>query len=288
MTKIFHVPALACALVLGAAPAADAALVVVGSSRALDFQGIQTDDTVSPPAVVESGPEYEVSGAAPAPYALSESINGDPGDPNGLVSAASDVDGGGGARFARAAYDGPNAVVNVDVDIEIGNERLEFELTITGITVTADVSGDAGALLETGGVTSGSITATLNGADLSPSATPAPNTVLIDEVIGGIFELTATLNAQTLGGDGDAERFIQVAGVVFEVRVFENGVLQASEVSTFGFAEASLTAIPDPASLVLLGLGALFLGRRCRGASSDSNRGTPPLNTKGREDATTD
>ncbi len=268
MTKAFYVLALACALVLGAAPTAGAALVVVGSSRALDFQGTQTDNTVSPPAIVESGPEYEVSGTAPVPYALSESIIGDPGDPSGSVSATSDVDGGSGVRFARATYDGPDARVNADVDIEIDNEDLEFELEITGITVTADVSGDAGALLETGGVTYDSITATLNGTDLSPSTTPAPNTVLIDEAIGGIFELTATFNAQTIGGDGDVERSIQVAGVVFEVRVFENGVLQSSEVSTFGFAEASLTAVPEPASLALLGLGGLYMVGRRRGRSA--------------------
>ncbi|MEM6853830.1 MAG: PEP-CTERM sorting domain-containing protein [Planctomycetota bacterium] len=254
---------LACLTILGIAICTQAqATVIEGSSGYVETKRNSALFFVDPPSITEDVFGDQLSGVAPAPY--SDSITIPPAFGSsalGSLSVESDVDGSSGTGFARVLLDDPGFSISVALDIDTGSETLDFDLEISGLTMAAEVSGGFGNLVETTSVTFDSITATLDGVDLGISTSPAPNTVLIDQIIGG-FDVFYALNVQTIGGDGTSNRSIEVIGLLDETTIFENGEISSTTIGANGTASAALTAVPEPTSLALLGLGGLLVLRR--------------------------
>jgi hypothetical protein len=246
---------------LAGMPAAEAT-VVSGSSSAYGLSvSLTLDVPILPDIDITVDPTPSVSGTAPPPYSLSDSLLS-LDVPNVLstglleVNANSNVDGLPGVRFANA-----DATVN---DLSVLDILLVAVLEATTIQSTAEVSGDFGALVATG-------TTTLEALSILGipvlDVTPAPNTVLLD-----VLGLTIIANEQIITGDGISNAGIEVNAlhIIFDDFIAGIGLLSGDVI--ISHSEAELTAVrdivdvPEPGSLLILasGITLLFGLRRSR------------------------
>ena len=253
---------LACLAILATAICNQAqATVIDGSSGYVETKVNRTLFFIDPPSITEDVFGEQLSGEAPAPYSDSTTIPVFGSSDLGSLSVESDVDGASGTGFARVLVDDPGFSISVDLDVDTGSETLDLDIDITGLVMTAEVSGEFGNLVETTSITFDSITVLLDGVDLGISNSPAPNTVLVDQSFGFI-DVFYALNVQTIGGDGTSNRSIEVIGLLEETTIFDNGEISSTTISENGTASAALTAVPEPTSLALLGMGGLLITRR--------------------------
>jgi hypothetical protein len=250
---------------LAGTPAAKAT-VVSGSSSAYGESVSLTLTPLlpGPNVVVTSGPLPTVSGSAPPPYNLTDSVL-TLSIANVLstgvltVNASSDVDLLPGPRFAAA-----DATVN-DLSLSI---LTALGVDATTIQSTAEVSGDFGALVRIG-------TTTFEGLSIGGfpvlDLTPAPNTVLLD-----LLGISIIANEQIITGDGISNAGLEVNAL--HISFLNVPAILGSTLGTLtgdiiiSHSEAELTAepnivdVPEPGSLLILasGITLLFGLRRSR------------------------
>jgi hypothetical protein len=244
---------------LAGTPAAEAT-VISGSSSAFGLSvSLTLDPFIGQNINITAGPTPTVSGNAPPPYNLTDSLLslGVPGVlSTGVleVNASSNVDGLPGPRFAAADATVNNLSVLSLLDL----------LEVTTIQSTADVSGDFGALVRTGTTTIAGISFL---GDPTFDLTPAPNTVLF-----AALGITIIANEQTITGDGISAAGIEVNAlhIIFD-DVFAgigdlNGDIIISHSEAELIAEPNIIDVPEPGSLLILasGITLLFGLRRSR------------------------
>jgi hypothetical protein len=213
-----------------------------------------------------------VSGSAPGPYGDSDSVlnvsvissiplvvSGDVGAAAVNASIASDVDGLSGSRTTSAS----GGVVGADISA-VTLPFLGPGLTILGLdgtlSSTASISGDWGTLVAMGSTTIESVGLTISGIPVNLSAyvnVPiAPNTS-VNLAALGILNASLILNEQIIAPDNSS----------IEVNAFHLtlGLLNIGGEVILGHSQVSMTAIPEPGSMLLGGLGfGLAIFRRQR------------------------
>jgi hypothetical protein len=257
--------AVAGALVLAGAPAAQAT-VISGASEGFDA----TVDIQIPSLAINfvGGPVTSVSGMAPAPYDLSDtettgfSLNGvtfEVGVTASFASSASsDVDGASGARLTDAA----GGIEDVTITLtSFSTEILRVE--IAQIIGSASVLGDYGSLSASG--STGPIDVLIDTPDWNPwsfQLTPAANQLLFDN---GVVQIVG--NEQITSCDGPAGGTdtctIEVNALHILIDGSINGSYTHGEVIV-GHASATMTAVPEPGTVLLLGFGLVLLSLRRR------------------------
>lgn len=244
---------------VGAAPAARAG-VVTGDSSAF---GVSADLSAGL-ASLSVAPTPDAFGSAPPPYSTSDflaNFNASSGSLASLiaealsVAASSDVDGGIGPRLASASADvtGMSTVI-IDGVTDLVN------LTAEMVTSDASVSGDFGALIGSGDSTFTNAVLSVSGVNFIIVSNPAPNTVLFS---GGGLDIV--LNEQIVTGDGTSARGIEVNAIHLTMTDVPSALGLLNGDVIWSHSEASLNAIPEPPTLVLLAVGlAAMLKRRRR------------------------
>ena len=241
-----------CAVWLCASPAA--ALVIGGSSLAYAERVELTALLLN----IDSGPQPEASGSAPAPYSASDELlsislgSGTISSGTLVVNAASDVDGAPGARSASA-----DATVE---SLQIGG-ALSTLVSLSSSTVgsSAQVAGN-GALSASGDAVLEDLAISVLGVPLSIPASPAPNTVLWNA--GGIL---IVLNEQILSGAGSSGLALVVNALRIEFANAALGLGLLNGEIVIARSEAALAAVPEPSvALLVLTVASLLagLGRR--------------------------
>jgi hypothetical protein len=242
---------------LAGTPAAQATVVSGSSSAFGESVSLTLTPLIGPDVVITSGPLPTVSGNAPPPYNLTDSLLS--ATVVGVLStgvlevnASSDVDGLPGIRFATA-----DATVN-DLTVTIGNA---LGLSATTIQSTAEVSGDFGALARTG-------TTTFEGLSIGGfpviDLTPAPNTVLLD-----LLGIMIIANEQIITGDGISNAglevnalhisFLNVPAVIGSSVGLLTGDIIISHSEAELTAEPNIVDVPEPGSLLILASGITLL-----------------------------
>jgi hypothetical protein len=267
-TNVFYAGLLSVGFSLGTLlagmPAAQATVISGSSSAFGESVSLTLTPFIGPDVVITSGPLPTVSGNAPPPYNLTDSLlSASVGNvlTTGvlIVNASSNVDGLPGIRFAAA-----DATVN-DLSLSI---LTALAVSATTIQSTAEVSGDFGALVRTG-------TTTIEGISVNGSPvidlTPAPNTVLLNAL-----GITIILNEQTPSGNGidnaDLEvnalhiSFVDVPAILGTTLGLLNGDIIISHSEAALIAEPNVVDVPEPGSLLLLagGITLIFGLRRKR------------------------
>jgi hypothetical protein len=252
---------------LAGTPAAEATVISGSSSAFGESVSLTLTPLIGLDVVVTSGPIPTVSGNAPPPYNLTDSLLS-VSIANVLstgvltVNASSDVDGLPGIRFAAA-----DATVN-DLSLSILTNLGVLGVSATTIQSTAEVSGDFGALVRTG-------TTTLEGISINGSPavdlTPAPNTVLLD-----FLGITIIANEQIITGDGISNAglevnalhisFLNVPAILGSTPGTLSGDIIISHSEAELTAEPNIVDVPEPGSLLILasGITLLFGLRRSR------------------------
>lgn len=178
--------------------------------------------------------------------------------------AASDVDGGGGSRFASAT-----GTVN-DVEVNAGTglltnlfSTLGLGLTATTLSSSSLVSGDYGSFLASGSSVIEDANLTVAGVgQIALDAYAAPNTVV--DPLGALstLGLTVVLNEQTSTcGASSCDMAVNALRIGFDNFAVGTALLNGSII--FGHSEAMLMAeaavIPVPAAVWLFGSGLMGL-----------------------------
>jgi hypothetical protein len=243
------------------------ATVIGGSSRAYGVNANATLDLpLLPDVVLSVGPLPEASGTAPPPYNDNEQVldlqAGVPGTLSLTASvldtnAESNVDGLDGVRFASADA----AVTDLDFSataLGLLGSFATLSLTADAVGSTAEVQGDYDALIATGDTTlanaSLNLEPPLGTFSVALDAMPAPNTI-VDVSALGLAGITLILNEQLIGGDGISSRDIMVNAIHLILDVDLLGLAGLSGDIIIGHSDASLTAVSEPATLALMGLG---------------------------------
>jgi hypothetical protein len=166
------------------------------------------------------------------------------------VNASTDVDGLPGTRTASA----DSTIGDLQLDLSLG---LVDVLLINGgeISSTASVTGDYGALGAIGTSAFGNVFITVNNATLTLDPAYAPNTEIYNQ--GGVLIIG---NEQITTGDGTSLRGITVNAlrISLDVLGIGGGIV-------LGQSQAVLSAVPEPGTALLLGLGLVALARLGRG-----------------------
>lgn len=246
------------------------ATVIAGSSSAYGVSAEATLDLpILPDVGLSVGPLPSVSGSAPPPYNNSAQVAdlqaGVPGTLSLTASvletnAESNVDGMNGVRFASADA----TVTDLDFSASTGSliDFATLSLTADAVGSTAEVQGDYGALVATGDTTlanaSLNLETPLGTISVALDAMPAPNTI-VDVSALGLAGITLILNEQLIGGDGISSRDIMVNAIHLILDVDLLGLAGLSGDIIIGHSEASLLAVPEPATLALMGLGVCAL-----------------------------
>jgi hypothetical protein len=166
------------------------------------------------------------------------------------VSATTDVDGLAGIRTADA-----DAALD-DFDLVLSVTPLITLLGISGdISSAATVSGDFGALGAAGSSSFTAASFTVNNVTTSLDPAYLPNTTLYNS--GGILIIA---NEQILGGDGSALRTLTTNALRVSLSIA--GVVTGSII--VGQSQAALSAVPEPGTAALLGLGLVAIAVRGR------------------------
>lgn len=202
-------------------------------------------------------------------------------------TANSDVDGAPGSRQADAfgQVNGLDLGV-VDASVTaLGINTLNLDLvnvTAGTISSTAMVSGDAGSLTAHGDSIIQDLDIEVNGIALDIASllgangtidgsgliTTAPNTTIVS--IGGVTGLDLVLNQQIISSNSANDLEIEVNAVRLTFNGIELGLPLIDQALNgdirIGHSQASMTAVPEPASLTLFACGLLALRRGKRTA----------------------
>jgi len=268
-SRILRGAALLAALLFGGPFAADAT-VISGASSAFDATVVlQIPDLA---VDVDEGPVTSLSGSAPPPYSLSDSETTGFSQ-NGVVfdaeltatfstAISSDVDGAAGTRTT----DAEGGISDVTITFTAFSTEL-LRVEISQIIGSASVTGDFGSLSASGSVAPIEVTVTVAG--WSPwvySLTPTPNQELLDN---GVVRIVGNEQIVTcsgpVGGTDTCQIELNALHVYIDGPVLGHYTLGEAIV---GHAFATMTAVPEPGTLALLGFGlALAAAARRRGTS---------------------
>ncbi len=239
-------------LLLSCVAAPAAATVITGDASAfgvsIELSGLLNQNTGLVPAVtVSSPPPDSATQTTPDLSPLVLITSG-----SATANASTNVDGLPGSRTASA-------------DTTIGNLTLDLApilAQVIGISSgqifsTASVSGEFGALSPSGTSQFGGTTVFVNGAAFILDPEPAPNTVVYDDGL-----ITVIANEQILFGDGGTLQGLTVTALRITLVDAVGGLLSGSIV--LGHSEVALSAIPEPGTALLLGLGLAAIARARR------------------------
>ena len=162
------------------------------------------------------------------------------------VNASTDVDGGPGTRTASADA----TILDLQLDLTLVLTDI-ISITAAEITSAASVSGDFGALGSTGSSTFSAVSITVDDVTFALDPNYAPNTTIYNQ--GGIVIIG---NEQILIGNGTTARGITVNALRISL-----SVLGIGGGIVIGQSQAALSAIPEPGTGLLLGLGLVAIAR---------------------------
>ena len=167
-------------------------------------------------------------------------------------SAESNIDGGAGTRFVRASGGIENGDISVSTLPVLGSGVNVLNLTGT-LSSSAEISGDFGALTASGTSTIEELTLQIGAVTVDLSAyvnvSVPPNTSVNLSALG-IAGLSLVLNEQVIAGDSSSIQ-VNALHLVVDSSILGLGV-DANIV--LGHSEASLTAVPEPSWVGLLGV----------------------------------
>lgn len=251
-------------VVCGVSPAD--ATVISGASDA--FDALVDLEIPSQSVDVMAGPVTSVSGTAPAPYDLFDSdvlgfVHGGVVFDANLAAtfssaASSDVDGLAGVRTTDAA----GGIDDVTITFSAFSTEI-LRLEISQIIASASVMGEYGSLAASG--STGPIDVMIDTPDWnqwSYQLTPAPNQVLLDN---GVVQIVANEQIVSCGGPsgGTDTCGIEVNALHVYIDGQINGAYTYGEVIV-GHAFATMTAVPEPGTILLVGAGLAILSLRRR------------------------
>jgi len=166
------------------------------------------------------------------------------------VNASTDVDTNPGNRTAA----GDATILDLQLDLTLLITDV-ISISAAEITSAANVAGDFGALNASGGSTFSLVEITIDDVTFSLDPNYAPNTQIYNQ--GGIVIIG---NQQIVTGNGTSLRAITVNALNISF-----GLLGIGGSIIIGQSQAALTAIPEPGTALLLGIGLVamrFGGRR--------------------------
>jgi hypothetical protein len=212
-----------------------------GAALSLDFVLLPDINTGLVPAVSVSSPPPGTQSQTLVDLSPLQLISGGVAS----VSATTDVNNLPGSRTADA-----DAAID-DFAMVLSVTPLVTLLGISGdLSSSATVSGDFGALAATGSSSFTAVQITVNNVTFSLDPNYAANTQVYNS--GGILIIA---NEQIVGGDGISLRTLTTNALRVSLTVA--GVVTGSVI--LGQSQAALTAVPEPGTAALLGLGLVAL-----------------------------
>jgi len=162
------------------------------------------------------------------------------------VNASTDVDGAPGIRTAS----GDATILDLQLDLTLVLTDI-ISISAAEITSAADVTGDFGALNATGSSTFSLVEITIDDVTFALDPNYAPNTEIYNQ--GGIVIIG---NQQIVTGNGTSLR-----GITVNALNISFGVLGIGGSIIIGQSQAALSAIPEPGTGLLLGIGLVAIAR---------------------------
>ena len=248
-------------------PATASATYVSSSSSSFGLsENLTVTTAVGAMLTATISPVNPVSGTAPPAYNLSQSVASFTSTVTGVETTSTGVIVD--TAFSDALTGGVTKASSTVNDLNLGvvpnpiAALTLVSLTATTVQSTAQVTGDFGAIVTSGTTILTNPVLSILGVNIALSSNPAPNTT-VDLTAAGLAGVTLILNERILGGDGITTATITTNAIHLRFTATPLGggaTINGDVIVAQSMATLLTRAVPEPASVALLGVGAALLG----------------------------